>query len=86
LIDAIPPPAAEGEYQGIGNESDFELMKSREYIGTESKPFIDDKKDKTPSKDTSTKQTPAVKIGDPEPEEKKKKGIFNKIFKKKKDN
>src|SRR5215204_1284451 len=70
LIDAIPP-AAEGEDQGVGNESDFELMKSREYIGTESKPFIDDKKDKTPQKDTSNnKQAPAVKIGDPEPEEK----------------
>jgi penicillin-binding protein 1A len=83
LIDALPPPA-EGEDQGVGNESDFEIMKSREYIPTESKPFIDeDKKDKNPKKDTSNKQAQAVKIGDPEPDEKKKKGIFNRIFGKK---
>jgi penicillin-binding protein 1A len=85
LIDGLPPPA-EGEDQGVGNESDFEIMKSREYIPTESKPFIDEeKKDKNPQKDTSNNKQ-AVKIGDPEPEEKKKKGIFNRIFGKKKNN
>ena len=46
LIDAIPPPAAEGEDQGVGNESDFEIMKTREYIGPESKPVTEDGKDK----------------------------------------
>jgi len=87
LIDAIPPPAAEGEDQGVGNESDFEIMKSREYIGTESKPFIDeDKKDKNSKRDTSNnQQAPPAKIGDPQPDEKKKKGLFNRIFGKKKD-
>ena len=80
LIDVIPP-AAEGEDQGVGNESDFEIIKTREYIGPESKPVIDDK-EKNPKKDTSN-QAQAVKIGDPQPEEKKKKGIFNKIFGKK---
>jgi len=84
LIDAIPPPAAEGEDQGVGNESDFEIMKTREYIPMESKPFIDDKKEKTPPKDTSNKQQAAtIKTGDPQPDEKKKKGIFNRIFGKK---
>ena len=81
LIDVIPP-AAEGEDQGVGNESDFEIIKTREYIGPESKPVIDDK-EKNPKKDTSNNQAQAVKIGDPQPEEKKKKGIFNKIFGKK---
>ena len=86
LIDVIPP-AAEGEDQGVGNESDFEIIKTREYIGPESKPVIDDNKEKDRKKDT-TNQAQAVKIGDPQPEEKKKKGIFNKIFgkKDKKDN
>jgi penicillin-binding protein 1A len=83
LLDAIPPPAAEGEDQGVGNESDFEIIKTREYIGPESKPVTDDK-EKKPKKDTTEVQ--AVKIGDPQPEEKKKKGIFNKIFGKKKGN
>src|SRR6188474_1703492 len=79
LIDAIPPPAAEGEDQGVGNESDFEIMKTKEYIGPESKPVTDEKEKKT-KKDTTDNQAQAVKIGDPQPEEKKKKGIFNKIF------
>jgi len=82
LIDVIPP-AAEGEDQGVGNESDFEIIKTKEYIGPESKPVIDDSKEKKSKKDTTDNQAPAVKIGDPQPEEKKKKGIFNKIFGKK---
>jgi penicillin-binding protein 1A len=82
LIDVIPP-AAEGEDQGVGNESDFEIIKTREYIGPESKPVIDDSKEKDRKKDTTNNQDQAVKIGDPQPEEKKKKGIFNKIFGKK---
>ena len=80
LLDAIPPPAAEGEDQGVGNESDFEIMKTREYIGPESKPVTED--DKKSKKDTT--EIKAVNIGDPKQEdEKKKKGIFNKIFGKK---
>ena len=81
LLDAIPPPAAEGEDQGVGNESDFEIIKTKEYIGPESKPVTDDDKEKKSKKDTTANQ--AVKIGEPQPEEKKKKGIFNKIFGKK---
>jgi penicillin-binding protein 1A len=80
LIDAIPPPAAEGEDQGVGNESDFEIMKTREYIGPESKPVTDD--GKPARKDTSDNQ-PAVKIGDPQRDTVKKKNIFQKIFGKK---
>jgi len=81
LLDSIPPPAAEGEDQGVGNESDFEIIKTREYIGPESKPVTDDKEKK--QKDTTGNKEQAVKIGDPQPDEKKKKGIFNKIFGKK---
>jgi penicillin-binding protein 1A len=81
LLDSIPPPAAEGEDQGVGNESDFEIIKTREYIGPESKPVTDDKEKK--QKDTTGNKEQAVKIGDPQTEEKKKKGIFNKIFGKK---
>jgi penicillin-binding protein 1A len=83
LIDVVPP-AAEGEDQGVGNESDFEIIKTREYIGPESKPVTDDGKEKRPKKDSSDNQ-PAqpVKIGEPQQDEKKKKGIFNKIFGKK---
>jgi len=81
LLDSIPPPAAEGEDQGVGNESDFEIIKTREYIGPESKPVTDEKDKK--QKDTTDNKEQAVKIGDPQAEEKKKKGIFNKIFGKK---
>lgn len=82
LIDIIPP-AAEGEDQGVGNQSDFEI-KTREYIGPESKPVVDDEKEKKSKKDTSDNQPAApVKIGEPQQDEKKKKGIFNKIFGKK---
>jgi penicillin-binding protein 1A len=82
LIDVVPP-AAEGEDQGVGNEQDFEIIKTREYIGPESKPVIDDSKEKKSKKDTTDNQPQAVRIGDAQPEEKKKKGIFNKIFGKK---
>jgi penicillin-binding protein 1A len=81
LLDAIPPPAAEGEDQGVGNESDFEIIKTREYIGPESKPVTDDKEKKS-KKDTTDNQAPAVRsvitTG-----RKKKKGIFNKILERK---
>ena len=84
LIDAIPPPAAEGEDQGVGNESDFEIIKTREYIGPESKPVTDDNKDKN-KKDNQPEPQPAepAKIGDPVKDTIKKKNIFQKIFGKK---
>ncbi len=81
LIDLMPPPAAEGEDQGVGNESDFEIIKTREYIGPESKPVVDESK---PQKDTvEIKKEETPKIGDPQTEEKKKKGFLQKIFGKK---
>jgi penicillin-binding protein 1A len=89
LIDAIPPPAAEGEDQGVGNESDFEQYKTRD-IGAESRPVIDDSKDKKDKKDNQDPQvSEPVKIGEAEKDTvKKKKGFLNKIFgkKDKKDN
>ena len=81
LIDAIPPPAAEGEDQGVGNESDFEIMKTREYIGPESRPVTEDGKEKRPN-DQNQPAEPA-KIGDPVKDTIKKKNIFQKIFGKK---
>ena len=85
LIDAIPAPAAEGEDQGVGNESDFEIMKTREYIGPESKPVTEDGKEKKPKNDEPVEP---AKIGDPVKDTLKKKNIFQKIFgkKDKKDN
>ena len=56
LIDAIPAPAAEGEDQGVGNESDFEIMKTREYIGPESRPVTEDGKEKKPKDDQPAPQ------------------------------
>ena len=82
LIDAIPPPAAEGEDQGVGNESDFEIMKTREYIGPESKPVTEDGKEKKPNDPNNQPGEPA-KIGDPVKDTLKKKNIFQKIFGKK---
>jgi penicillin-binding protein 1A len=81
LLDQIPPPAAEGEDQGVGNEEDFEIQKPREYIGPESKPVKDD--DKKPQKEEPIVSEP-VKIGEREKDTVKKKNIFQKIFGKKK--
>jgi len=82
LIDAIPPPAAEGEDQGVGNESDFEIMKTREYIGPESKPVTEDGKDKKKDNE-EVKISEPTKIGEPTKDTVKKKNIFQKIFGKK---
>ena len=85
LIDAQPPPGAEGEDQGVGRESDFEVIKTREYIGPESKPILDDSKDSKSKKDTSKNNNPSSpKIGDPMMSDTaKKKSILKKIFGKK---
>ena len=83
LIDAIPPPAAEGEDQGVGNESDFELFKTRD-IGPESKPVQEDGKDKKDNKKEDAQVSEPVKIGEVEKDStKKKKGFLNRIFGKK---
>ncbi|MDP9230319.1 MAG: penicillin-binding transpeptidase domain-containing protein, partial [Bacteroidota bacterium] len=79
-ITDTPPPGAEGEDQGVGNESDFEVQPGNEYIGPESQPIKDDNgKNK---KDTNKiKKDPA--IGTQQEPEKKKKGFLQKIFGKK---
>jgi penicillin-binding protein 1A len=85
LIETTPPPAAEGEDQGVGNESDFEIIKNNE-IGPESKPVKDEGKESNPKKDSANKQ-PADRpnIGDAQKtgEDKKKKSLIQKIFGKK---
>lgn len=80
LIDALPPPGAEGEDQGVGKESDFEIIRSKEYIGPESKPVTEEGKDLKGKKDTANKD--AVKIGEPQPTQKKK-TFLQKLFGKK---
>lgn len=88
LIEITPPPGAEGEDQGVGNQSDFEVIRSNnEFIGPESKPVQDENK---PKKDSAFKKLPASepRIGDPQQDSgKKKKNFIQKIFgKKEKDN
>jgi penicillin-binding protein 1A len=82
LIDALPPPGAEGEDQGVGKEKDYEIIKN-EYIGPESKPVTEGGKELKPKKDTSAdNNTP--KIGDAQPANtQKKKTLLQKIFGKK---
>jgi penicillin-binding protein 1A len=90
MIDNVPPPAAEGEDQGVGNEQDYNTPSGNEYIGPESQPVKEEEK-KPVKKDTI--KTPAVirekepkPIGSPADEPKKKKGLFKKIFGGKEDN
>ncbi len=86
LIDAMPPPAAEGEDQGVGRESDFEIIKTHEYIGPESKPVVEENKKQVPKKDSANKKDgDSPKIGDPQSAntEEKKKTLLQKIFGKK---
>jgi penicillin-binding protein 1A len=81
LIETVPPPAAEGEDQGVGNVEDFEIIRSNENIGAESKPVVEEEKNK---KDTAEKKKAELpNIGDPQTPEKKKKGLIQKIFGKK---
>lgn len=81
LIDALPPPGAEGEDQGVGNEADFQILKNKEYIGPESKPVTEDGKNSNQKKDTANKE--AVNIGDPQSSQQKKKTFLQKLFGKK---
>jgi penicillin-binding protein 1A len=85
LIDALPPPAAEGEDQGVGKESDFEIIKTNEYIGPESKPVVEEAKKQEVKKDSADNKIPdSPKIGDPQPANtEKKKTLLDKIFGKK---
>jgi penicillin-binding protein 1A len=85
LIDNVPPPAAEGEDFGVGNEKDYEI--NNDFIGPESKPVTNDD-DKPVKKDTSNKNqanTPSTTkpIGSPADDTKKKKSLLQKIFGKK---
>jgi penicillin-binding protein 1A len=81
LIDAQPPPGAEGEDQGVGKEADYEVQKN-EYIGPESKPVVDEGKGSKTKKDSSNNNAP--KIGEGQPANTpKKKTLLQKIFGKK---
>jgi penicillin-binding protein 1A len=79
-----PPPGAEGDDQGVGDADDYGLDTTYKYMGPESKPPVDETAPKKNVK-KDTVITKAPKIGTPEEEKKEKKGIFRKIFGKKKD-
>lgn len=85
LIDNTPPPAGEGEDQGVGTEQDYQ---NYEYIGPESRPVKDD--DDKNKKDSANKAANLKRDGDAKPigsqvdQPKKKKGFFQKLFGKKK--
>ena len=85
LIDNGPPPGAEGEDQGVGKEQDYN-NKNNEYIGPESKPVTDDdnpaKKD-TLNKNPLKKEDNNKPIGSSTEATKKKKGLFQRLFRKK---
>jgi len=84
-------PGAEGEDQGVGNEEDYNYYNENDSLGPESKPVTDDEnKNKPPVKKDSTVKSPAKKeegdlkpIGSPVEQQKKKKGLLNRIFGKK---
>jgi len=82
MIDDVPPPGAEGEDQGVGNEEDYEM--NPEYIGPESRPVQDEEKKKD-----SLRKNPVIKggevkpIGSPKQDTQKKKGFFKRLFGKK---
>ena len=83
MINSLPPPGAEGEDQGVGNEDDYKV--NGEYIPPESTPVKEN--DKPVTRDSVVRQ-PAIKtddkpIGAPSEEPQKKKGILKRIFGKK---
>jgi penicillin-binding protein 1A len=80
LIDNVPPPAGEGEDQGVGKEQDYD--NHNDYIGPESKPVISDDKINPAKKDT-VRNNNGNQIGSPNEEPKKKKGFFRRLFGKK---
>ncbi|MBL7751520.1 MAG: penicillin-binding protein, partial [Chitinophagaceae bacterium] len=82
----VAEPGAEGSNIGSGPASGFEILENSENIFPDSKPVEDDSK---PIRDTMPKavmpkRTDDPKIGDAAPkEEKKKKGVLQKLFGKK---
>jgi penicillin-binding protein 1A len=83
MIDDVPPPGAEGEDQGVGNEEDYNL--NNEYIGPESKPVEDEDRPKkdTIRKTSGIKEGETKPIGSPKEDTQKKKGFFKRLFGKK---
>jgi penicillin-binding protein 1A len=83
MIDSIPPPGAELEDQGVGNEDDYRNM-NNPYIPPESTPLKDDSK---PQRDSVIRQ-PSIKteekpIGSAADTPQRKKGLLKRIFGKK---
>jgi penicillin-binding protein 1A len=86
ISDSDPNPAGEGEDVGVGSEEDY-YNYDYDTIGSESRVYKDEEETRPSKKDSSSK-SPAKKddskpIGSPVEEEKKKKGLFKKIFGKK---
>ncbi|HEX4876867.1 MAG TPA: transglycosylase domain-containing protein [Chitinophagaceae bacterium] len=89
ISDTDPIPGAEGDDQGVGNESDYnENYGPADSLGPESKPVQEE--DKKPAKKDSVVKSVVRKedndtkpIGSPATEPEKKKGLLKKIFGKK---
>jgi penicillin-binding protein 1A len=84
LIDNTPPPAGEGEDQGVGNPNDYDV--NNDFIGPESKAPVDDSKPvkKDSANKNIIKDNNEVKpIGSPADDPKKKKTLLQKLFGKK---
>ena len=82
-------PGAEGDDQGVGSEEDYNYYEN-DTLGSESKPVEDETENKPkqekqqPKKDTSVRKPDDSKpIGAPVDEQKKKKGLLNRLFNKK---
>jgi len=78
VTESNPEPTAEGMDVGVGTEEEY-MKNNEEFIGAESKPLPEEKK--VIVKDTAKKEP--VKDAKPADESKRKKGILNRIFKRK---
>ncbi len=76
-------PGAEGEDQGVGKEKDF-LQQNNEYIPPESQPIKED--NNKSKKDTVNKNSKGDNSIDNPDKHKKKRGFFQRLFGRKKDN
>ncbi|MBI1344535.1 MAG: penicillin-binding protein [Terrimonas sp.] len=86
----VAEPGAEGNNVGAGPASGFEILENNENIFPDSKPIEDDinaKKDSIPKAVMPKKNGSDPKIGEAKPtDDKKKKGLLQKIFGKKENN
>lgn len=82
VTESNPEPTAEGQDVGVGTEEEY-MQNNEEYIGPESTP-VPKEEIKTPVRDTTKKEQPVKEKKQAEAvEPKQKKGLLNRIFKRK---